>query len=131
MAIYEGVTTVNLVAGEDLRDSKNLLLYVNTEGRVIKTTTNTDIAIGILAENPSSVDDTTGFSVPVVMLGGIVKIKAGHEVAAGNFVIASTTIPGHVNDASTLAAGIFSLGIALEAAVDGDVINVVSHTLLG
>ncbi len=131
MAIYEGITTVNLIAGEDLRDSANLLLMLAGGGRVVKTIANTDIAIGILAENPSSAEDTTGFSVPVVMLGGIVKVKSGSNIAANKFIVTDSLAPGHVNDASTLTAGVFSAGRSLESAETGDVFNMVAHTLLG
>lgn len=133
MAIYEGITTVNLIAGEDLRDSKNLLLRINGEGRAIKTTVGTDIAVGILAENPSSSEDTTGNGVPVVLLGGIIKVVAGasHTVAAGSFVFASSTDPGHVDGSINLGAGVLSVGKALETGVNGDTFNVISYALLG
>jgi len=131
MAIYEGITTVNLIAGEDLRDSKNFLLHINTEGRVIKTTESSNIVVGVLAENPSSDVETTGRGVPVVLLGGILKVRANNTVSPGEFVIPSDTNPGHANGFPAITAGNFSVGIAIGPATVGQVFNIVAHTLLG
>lgn len=123
---YESAKAVNLIAGEDLRgDVFELLTFENDSGvaKVIKTTSATSIAIGILGEDPRKDATTDGETVPVVMLQGIVMVKAGAAVTAGAIVVPSTTA-GAVDDvanAGALAADQMGIGIALQTAAAGDI----------
>ncbi len=134
MSLYQGVTVVNLVAGEDLRNGKNLLLKIENDGgvgKVIKTTGAGDLAVGILAENPTSGFDTDGMGVPVALLEGVVGLVAGNVVTAGDYVTPSGATAGQVLGSSTIAAGVVIVGVALESAVTGDVFNVICRVIRG
>lgn len=128
---YEATRAVNMIAGEDLRGGVFELLTIENDGgvaKVIKTTAPTDVAVGILAENPRSDATTDGENVPVVMLngGGMCSMKAGGTITAGQLLVADTDAGRVVGvaDIAALAADTMAVGIALESAVDGDIFNV-------
>ena len=134
MASSQSTVAVNMIAGEDLRGDIYELLKIEDDsnvGKVIKVTATTDTPIGILAEDPDSVATTDGMTVPVVLLQGIVKIKAGGAVTAGQLLIPDATagrVIGVANQAA-LAADVVSVGIAMESAVDGDIFEMLAQIM--
>ena len=134
MASSQSTVAVNMIAGEDLRGDVYELLKLENDsavGKVIKVTATTDSPVGILAEDPDSVATTDGVTVPVVLLQGIVKIKAGGAVTAGQLLIPDATagrVIGVANQAA-LAADVVSVGIAMESAVDGDIFEMLAQVM--
>lgn len=126
MASVQSTKAVNLIAGEDLRGDLFEILQVEDDGgigKVIKATAVTQTVIGVLAEEPRTDVTSDGESVPVVMLQGIVKVKAGATVTAGQLIVPDTT-PGRVAgvaNVGALAVDSMAIGIALQSAVDGDI----------
>ena len=132
MAIYQSCKVVSLPAGEDLTGDFAEALTVNSSGQVIKTTAATNHIVGALAENPAV--STTGVAVPVAIIGGggILKIKAGGAIAAGQLVVPSATA-GRVDgvpDIGSLADDQMAIGVALENAADGDIFSVLAQTIV-
>ena len=129
MASSQATKAVNLIAGQDLRgDLHELLQFENDSdvAKVIKTTAVTNSPIGVLAEEPRTDATTDGETVPVVMLQGIVKMKAGATITAGQLVVPDTDagrVAGVANQAA-LVADSTAIGIALQSAVDGDIFEV-------
>ena len=127
MASAQSNIVVNIIAGEDLQGDLHELLQVEDDGgvgKVIKATAVTDLVIGVLAENPDGVEATDGLMVPVMLLQGIVKMKAGGVVTAGDVVIVDAGTPGRaitVADIAAMAADSYAVGIALETAADGEI----------
>ena len=134
MASSQSTVAVNMIAGEDLRGDVYELLKIEDDsnvGKVIKVTATTDSPVGILAEDPDSVATTDGVTVPVVLLQGIVKVKAGGAVTAGQLLIPDATagrVIGVANQAA-LAADVVSVGIAMESAVDGDIFEMLAQVM--
>ncbi len=126
MASTQATRAVNLIAGEDLRgDFAELLQFENDNGvaKVIKTTAVTNTPIGVLGEDPDSAATTDGETVPVVMLEGVVLVKAGANITAGQLIVPDTDagrVAGVANQAA-LVADSTAIGIALVSAVDGDI----------
>lgn len=136
MASTQNVKTVNLIAGEDLRDAFGSILYVEDDsdvGKVIKTTAVTQSPVGVLAENPNPDATTDGLTVPVALFGGggVFKVLAGGAVTAGELLVADTTAGRVIGvaDQDTLAANATAIGIALESAVDGDIFEMVAQVM--
>ena len=129
MAAYQANITVNLIAGEDLRSDLYEILQFEDDSnvaKVIKATAVTDTVIGVLAENPSADATTDGNSVPVTLLQGVVKMKAGATITAGQLIVPDTTagrVAGVANSGA-LAADSMAIGVALQSAVDGDIFEV-------
>ena len=133
MANYQSCRTVTLPAGEDLRGDYAEALTINASGQVVKTTAATSVIVGALAEEPSV--STTGVAVPVAIVGagGVLKMKAGSAVTAGQLVVpdAEAGRVAGVADISSLAADQMAVGVALEAAADGDIFSVLAQTIAG
>lgn len=136
MASSQAARAVNLIAGEDLRGDLFELLQFEDDAnvaKVIKTTGVLNAAIGVLAEEPRTDATTDGEIVPVVMLGsgGVVKMKAGATITAGQLVVADSTagrVAG-VADIAALVADSMAVGIALQSAVDGDIFEVLVQVM--
>lgn len=131
MSSYESAKAVTLTAGEDLRgDLYELLQFENDGGvaKVIKTTAVANTAIGILAEEPRTDVSTDGLGVTVMLLDGIVPMKAGGSVTAGQLIVPDTDagrVVGVAN-AGALAADSMAVGVALESASDGEIFQVLA-----
>ncbi len=131
MASSQATRAVNMIAGEDLRGDLHEILQIEDDsnvGKVIKATAVANTVIGVLAENPDSVATTDGEIVPVVLLQGIVKVKAGATITAGQLIVPDTTagrVAGVAN-AAALAADSMAIGVALQSAVDGDIFEMLS-----
>ena len=126
MASAQAPKIVNILAGQDLRGDLFELLQVEDDGgvgKVIKTTAVTDVAIGVLAEDPDGAADSDGEMVAVALLHGVLKMKAGGTVTAGDIVVADTDAGRVVTvaDIATLAADSMAVGVALETAADGEI----------
>lgn len=134
MASAQSTRAVSMIAGEDLRGDLFELLQVENDagvGKVIKTTAVTNTPIGVLGENPDAEATTDGETVPVVLLQGIVKVKAGGAVTAGNLLVPDVT-PGRVIGVAGvggLAIDSMAIGVALESAVDGDVFSMLAMSI--
>ena len=131
MASYQSCKVVSLPAGEDLTGDFAEALTVNSTGQVIKTTAATNHIVGALAENPSV--STTGVAVSVAIIGsgGVLKIKAGGPITAGQLVVPSATagrVAG-VADIGSLVEDQMAIGVALEDAADGDIFSVLAQTI--
>lgn len=136
MASSELNETLNLIAGEDLRGDLYEVLTLENDGgvaKVIKATTVNQVVVGVLAENPRSDLTTDGLGVPVTLLKGRVKFKAGATITAGELLVVDATA-GRVAGIANLAAAAadsFIIGMALESAVDGDVFEALAFSLSG
>lgn len=134
MASSQSTKAVNLIAGEDLRGDVYEILQVENDGgvgKVIKATAVTDTVIGILAEEPRTDATTDGETVPVVVLEGVVKVKAGATITAGNIIVPDVTagrVAGVAN-VGALAVDSMGIGVALESAVDGDIFEMFAMTI--
>ncbi len=133
MASYEDCKTVSLVAGGDLRGAFAEALTIDSSGQVVKTANATSHCIGALAEDPAR--DTTGLVVPVAVVGGggVLKIKAGATITAGQLVVPSVTegrVAG-VADVGALADDQMAIGIALEEAADGQIFSLLAQVIAG
>ena len=131
MASNQCTVAVNLIAGQDLRGDIYELLRIENDGgtgKVVKTTAVTNTAIGVLGENPYSEESTDGKTVSVVLLQGVVAMKAGGSITAGQLIVPTTTagrVRGVAN-VGALAADSMAVGVALESVVDGDIFNVLA-----
>ena len=135
MANYQSCKTVSLVAGEDLRGDMYEALTVNSAGLVAKTTQTTDVIIGTLAEEPSKDAATTGKTVSVAIIGGggVLKMKAGAAITAGQLLVPVATagrVAG-VADIDGIGINQLAVGMALEGAADGDIFSVLAQSISG
>lgn len=134
MAATQATRSVNLIAGEDLRGDLYEILQIENDGgvgKVVKATAVANTVIGILAEDPRADVTTDGLSVPVALLEGVVKVKAGATITAGQLIVPDATagrVAG-VTGAAALAADSMAIGIALESAVDGDIFRVLAMSI--
>ena len=134
MASAQSTKTVSMIAGEDLRNNVYEILQVENDlgtGKVIKATAVTNTVIGVLAEDPDGTATTDGETVPVVLLEGVVKMKAGAVITAAQLIVPDVT-PGRVAgvaNVGALAADSMAIGIALESAADGDIFEVLAMSI--
>lgn len=131
MASTQNGKAVNLIAGEDLRGDFGEILQIEDDGdvgKVIKATAVTNTVIGVLAEEPRTDVTTDGETVPVALIasGGVLKMKAGATITAGQLIVPDVTagrVAGVAN-VGALAVDSMAIGVALESAVDGDLFEV-------
>lgn len=90
----------------------NRLLALDATGKVKLATANTDAIIGVADDV-----DTPAGSVTAVLVDGAIPVKLGGTVAAGDFITAGAGGVGVVGTGRVV-------GIALQAGVVGDVIDV-------
>ena len=122
MAYHEAITTITLPQGEDLTDDIGSLLTLNSSAQVVKTANVTDPVVAVLAENPSSATVGEGVSVVLVGCGGVVPVKAGAAITAGQVIVPHST-DGKANGVANiagLAANQMGAGFALKAASAAD-----------
>ena len=132
MANYQSCTVITLPAGEDLRGDYAEVLKLNATGQVIKTAAATDIPIGVLAESAPSSATGQGVAVAVLNGGGVIPMKAGAAVTAGQVVVLDGTA-GRVAGAANVAGvtnDSFAVGHALEAAADGEIFKVLAQVFV-
>ncbi len=136
MASTQNAKAVNLIAGQDLRGDFGEILQIeddNDVGKVIKATAVANTVIGVLAEEPRTDATTDGETVSVALIasGGVIKMKAGATITAGQLIVPDTTagrVAG-VASAAALAADSMAIGVALESAVDGDIFEVLAGNI--
>ena len=133
---FESTKAVNLIAGESLSGDIYEVLAVENDagvGKVVKATATNQAIVGVLAESVDATTGADGETVPVVLLQGVVWMKAGGNITAGDLLIVDTGAPGRVvsggANVGALAADVFSPGIALESAVDGDIFPVLAQPM--
>lgn len=128
---FQCVSTLTLTAGEDLSSDIYAIMTRDASGRVVKASAATDLPVGVLAMNTNQSQTTTGDStdsgVLVAQLQGVVQVKCGGAVAAGNLVQAGAG--GSAVDAggaglADLGLNEFAVGYALESGVANQVISV-------
>lgn len=134
MSYSESAKVVNLLAGESLAGDIYELVYIENDGnvgKVIKTTAVTQTPVGVLAESVDAVTGADGRVVPVMLLQGVVPVKAGGSVTAGQLLVADVT-PGRVigvaNQAALVADSV-AVGVALVSAVDGDIFPMLAQVM--
>jgi hypothetical protein len=106
-----------MTAGEDLRNSLNLLVKVDNTGRVVKTTATTDTVAGVVSVQPYDAETALGTAVTVAQLQGIFTVVADAAITAGSLVHPTTTagrVVGVAN-AAALPANVSAIGVALNA----------------
>ncbi len=136
MASTQNGMAVNLIAGQDLRGDVFEILQIENDsdvGKVIKATAVANTVIGVLAEEPRTDATTDGETVPVALIsgGGVLRMKAGATITAGQLIVPDTTagrVAGVAN-AAALAADSMAIGVALESAVDGDIFGVLAMSI--
>jgi hypothetical protein len=115
MAVTNNQTCVTLEAGADLSTKQYLFVTMGTDGQVDPSADGV-LAIGVLQNDPSAAGRAAE-----VCIGGITKVKAGGNVAAGARVMSSST--GTAITAT--GAGKAILGIAVDGGASGSVISIV------
>lgn len=92
--------------------------------------------VGVLGENPAGPDaagqaqDPILQSLPVTLLVGRVKVKAGGNITAGQLLISDTAgrVLG-VTDVASLAADVTAVGIALKGGAINEIIEMLAMPL--
>ena len=127
MAKYNAITTVTLPAGQAFgRGSIYHLLKVENDGdvgKVVNTDAVTDGAIGVLMEDGPIRD---GEFVSVALLQGVVPMKAGDAITAGQTIVPDATV-GRVNGLDDPIAAVAQkiVGVASISVVDGEIVPVI------
>ncbi|MYD94232.1 MAG: hypothetical protein F4Y02_11200 [Chloroflexi bacterium] len=131
---YQAVKTISLPRGASLVGDFAEVVKLDTSGRVVLTAAATDTPIGIVAESATTPAAGVGKQTPevgspvsIVDLegGGIAMVKAGAAITAGQLVVLDST-GGRVAGVANLAAATddtWILGVALEAAADGEIFS--------
>ena len=92
MANYQAVKVISLPAGEDLTGDYAEIVKLDASGEVVKVTTPaTDITVGVLSESAPSSATGQGVAVALIGGGGVLKVKAGAAIVAGNLLIPDAT----------------------------------------
>ena len=125
----QNVKSVTLIAGEALDGDIYEIVKVDTDGKVIKTTAVTDTAIGVVFESLDTTTGADGNAVQIALLGagGVIPVKAGGTITAGDLVAADGTSAGAT--LAAVAADVVVIGVALESAVSGDVFDVLAQPM--
>lgn len=130
---FQCVSTLTLTAGENLATDLYTILTRDASGRVVKTTAATDVPVGVLAMNTNQAQgkpgDSTDSGVLVAQLQGVVMVKCGGAIAAGNLVqagAAGVAVDAGGSGLADLGVGEFAIGVALEAGVTNQVIPVLA-----
>ena len=119
MSQYQCVKTLTMIAGENLTGDQYELLTVNSSGQVVKQSTEHGRVDAILAENPGTTAAGDAVAVVDPHGGGIGLVKAGESISAGDYVHVDGT-DGKAQGSSSVTAGRYYVGIALEAASAAD-----------
>lgn len=129
---YQAPKLVNLIAGEALTADVYEIVTMENDGgvaKVIKASAVTETVVGVIAENLDATNGADGETVSVALIsgGGVLYMKAGAAITAGDLVVADSTAgrvaSGGANVAA-LVADAFAFGIALNTAADGDIFPV-------
>lgn len=113
MASYDNVSTFSLDAGADLSAKQYFFVKVGTADNAAVVCGDGENALGVLINAPLSGEPAA------IANSGVVKVSAGGSITRGANVASDAA-----GEAVTAASGDYVLGIALEAADDGDIIRV-------
>lgn len=103
-----------LVAGEDLSSSQFFIMQLSATGALEIGEGATDLIVGVLQNTPESGQNAT------YRFLGTSKVKAGGSISIGDWV----TSDANGKAVATTTDGNIVIGRALEAADDGDIIEV-------
>ncbi len=112
-----GTLDLTFKAGEDLDDERYYFVYLSDDQTVSLCTTGHLDAIGVLQNNPKSGEEA------LVRVLGTSKVVCGTPVAVGKRVVSGIDGKADV-EAALDGTEQRALGIALEAAVSGDVFEI-------
>ena len=138
MATSQLCEIVSLPRGATFVGDMFEVVALNSSGQVVLTSAVTDTPVGVIygaaseKTPPAGVGQLTypvGSAVSVALFskGGIMKMKAGASITRGHLVVLDAT-GGRVAGAANIAAvsnDNWILGIALDAADDGDIFRVI------
>lgn len=116
MAHEEALHVLSRPAGADLSNWSSLkytVVKLDTNGAVVTATASTDVAYGVLQNDPKAGQAAR------IAVGGVTKLRLGATIAAGALVAFDTTGKGKVP-----ATGNRVIGIAVYGGVSGDIVPV-------
>lgn len=114
MAYTNSQQCITLEAGVDLSAKQYFFMSVSSDGQ-IDPCGDGATAVGVLQNDPAAAGRAAE-----VCINGVTKVSAGGTIAAGAEVASDAA-----GEAVTAATGDVILGIALQAATDGDIISMV------
>lgn len=104
-------------AAADLSAKQYFIVKLDSNGKVALAAAATDAFIGVLQNKPKSGENA---EVRLINAEGTLKVKLGGTVSKDGLVTANSSGKG----VATTTVGDFLLGRAMEAGVDGDIIEV-------
>lgn len=115
MAVEANVQYYSAKAGADLSAKQHYIVKLDsTEDQVVLASAATDAILGVLQNKPTSGQYGS------IAISGVTKVIAGGNVSAGNMV----TADANGKAVATTNAGDSVLGMALTAAVSGDIFTI-------
>lgn len=127
MSASENAMSLSMLAGAAFVEGDfGKCLVVSADNTVSLGAAATESIVGLLGSAPAAIGDV----VPVVQLQGRVKMLAAGTIAAGNLLIcgAAGSVTGVAN-IGALVADQMAVGVALEAAVAGQIFEAVGLPL--
>lgn len=107
--------TKTLIAGEDLSAKINYIGQLDASGNLEVAEGATDLVVGVIVNNDGGSGAAAAYT-----FSGTAKVKLGGTVAIGDWVTTDSAGKG----VATTTDGNITIGRALEAGVDGDIIEV-------
>lgn len=130
MATFQAAKAVNMVAGENLNGDLYEALKIDSDGRVIKCTAAADVIVGVLGEDPGRTTVDGVDTVPVILLQGVILVKVGATVTAGQIAVShGATTPGTftaVANTGALAVDQMGFGVFLEGGAAGAIVRMLA-----
>lgn len=135
MSSFESITSLTLIADSSILtgDIGRLIKItgVDTFGRSVLAV---DSPVGVLGENPAGPDaagqaqDPVLQSLPIDLLVGRVKVKAGGTITAGQLLVSDTQgrVLGRANQAA-LGADEVAVGVALKGGAINEIIEMLAQ----
>jgi redox-sensitive bicupin YhaK (pirin superfamily) len=117
MAVMQSRDTRSFVAGESLAAAQFHFVTLENDGTVDLADADAENCIGVLLNAPASGEAAT------VAISGKVMVEAGGVIAAGAEVVTNTAGEAVTLTASSSATAV-TMGYALEAAVDGQIMAI-------
>lgn len=137
MSSFESITALTLIADSSiLTGDIGRLVKITGDDTFGRSVLAVNSPIGVLGENPAGPDaagqaqDPVLQSLPVDLLVGRVKVKAGGTITAGQLLISDTAgrVLGVANQAA-LAADVTAVGIALKGGLINEIIEMLAMPL--
>jgi hypothetical protein len=114
MSTRQAQISISVPASADLSAKQYTFVTVNTSGLLVNTGDGA-YAIGVLQDKPAAAGE-----VGEVAISGVVKVKAGGAITAGNAVASDLN-----GEAIVAASADIRLGVAMQDAAENDVISIV------